>query len=102
VNQADDKLAEDARGLDPRFKVAFDLPDCFVCGKQITRTNFISVVTQATVPLHAHSECCDGHFDESGSPDGWLFRKLLQAVGAAIEGRSEMTPGPVTIHGGFV
>lgn len=94
-------MTDERRDLDPRLRLVNDLPDCFVCGHRITRANFISVETGASIPVHAHSECCEGHMSE-GRIDKWLFEKMWQAVRAAILGQGETpNPAPAVLHGDF-
>lgn len=91
-----DKLAADVADLDPRLRLVRDLPDCLLCGHKIVRMNFISIETGATTPLHAHSECAEGHIGKDGKPDEWLFERLWQAITAAVTGRPEApNPGPI-------
>ena len=93
-----DKLAVDAAALDPRFRLAHDSPDCFLCGKGIIRqgSDPVSVQTDATIDLHAHASCCNNR------PALELYALAWKAVRAIMEGQRETpNPGPARVRGAF-
>jgi hypothetical protein len=95
MSDALDKLAADADAIDER--VSITRPTCFLCGKRITRMNFVTVVGQAFTPYHAHAECADA----IGGAQA-LAQRVWSAIIAAMTGKAEApAPGTAIVKGGF-
>jgi hypothetical protein len=96
MSEALDKLAVDADAIDDRLSIT--RPTCFLCGKRITRLNFVTVQSAATTPYHAHAECAHA----VGGPQAFAQR-VWSAVIAAMTGKPEApAPGVAKVSGRFM
>lgn len=91
-----DKVVADLAPLDERLSLA--APVCFICGKAITRLNFVSVDSPAFTPVHAHQECANA----VGGP-AELAERARRAIEAAHSGQAEVARMKRSIvRGGFL
>ena len=78
-------------------RLSLEKPVCFLCGKAITRANFLTVRSPLFTPVHAHQECADA----VGGP-AELAERARRALEAAHCGTKELARlERVTVRGRY-
>jgi hypothetical protein len=96
VSAGFDKVVAETDQLDERLSLS--APVCILCGKHITRLNFVTFESPAFTARFAHQECADAIGDART-----LAERVWASIVAATRGQAEApTPAPARVRGGFL